>query len=215
MSAPAIYGNEQGQFAKNKHEEQACEAEESFLKQELQYCAENLAQTLDHREEGSIIERFLQVRIKILLEKKLGDERSHTTDCLLKGVLPYLRCHIVKLFPKEDVNNAQREIYRRELAYLVSEEKEWGRIRHQKQQAIEAKNAGAVCSIKCPACRKIGNVDLSKHVIHGCSDPVPEDYEGDKAVCVACTEKWADVFFVGCGHNVMCQGCVRKMSAQK
>jgi ssDNA-binding Zn-finger/Zn-ribbon topoisomerase 1 len=81
------------------------------------------------------------------------------------------------------------------------------------QSVVEEKNADSVHNIKCPTCRKTGDVDLSKHVIHGCSDPVPENYEGEKSVCVVCTEKWADVFFVGCGHNVMCQGCVRKMSA--
>jgi hypothetical protein len=83
------------------------------------------------------------------------------------------------------------------------------------QMKVAMEYQGSVYSIKCPTCRETGDVMLPKHVIHGCSGKVPENYNGDKTVCVVCMEKWADVFFAHCGHNVMCQGCVEHMSAQE
>jgi hypothetical protein len=168
---------------------------------------------------SSIMNNKLVSQVMEFLYIRGNDETTEKTIICHDAVL-----HAIDAFNNLGVRDfAREEMIRGQEIDRIRQKTSQSRdaYREQEKKLQEEKNddekedVQSVYSIRCPTCRKTGNVELPKHVIHGCSDPVPKNYEGDKSICVACIEKWADVFFVGCGHNVMCQGCVIKMAAQE
>lgn len=86
------------------------------------------------------------------------------------------------------------------------------------QGAVEpAARASNTYRIKCPQCRVINTVDITKDYIAGLSGTVPEDCvpvgENSKNVCF-CTESWADVVMPTCRHLGCCKKCIPKMQQE-